>query len=60
MILIDYHFLLDTRERQNLMIDYESESKTNRFECLMHHLTDEQRSIFELRSSLFALQLIAE
>jgi hypothetical protein len=60
MILIDYHSLRDTRERQNLMIDYESELKTNRFECLMHHLTDEWRSVFELRSLLCALQWIVE
>jgi hypothetical protein len=33
MILIDYHSFGDTRERQNLMINYESESKMSRFKC---------------------------
>jgi hypothetical protein len=42
------------------MIDYESKSKTNRFECSMHHLTDEWRLIFELRSLFCALQWIVE
>jgi hypothetical protein len=60
MILIDYHFLRDTRERQNLVINYESESKTSRFEYLMHHLADEWCSVFELRSLLCALQWIVE
>ncbi len=60
MILIDYHSLRDTRRRQNLVINYESRSKTNRFECLMHHLVDEWRLAFELRSLFCALQWIVE
>jgi hypothetical protein len=41
MISINHHFSRDTREQKNLMINYESESRTSRFECLMHHLADE-------------------
>jgi hypothetical protein len=41
MILIDYHFFRDTRERKNLVINYESESRTSRFEYLVHHSADE-------------------
>jgi hypothetical protein len=60
MILIDHHFFRDTQKQKNLMIDYESKTKTSRFECSMHHLTDEWRSIWELRSLLCALQWIVE
>jgi hypothetical protein len=60
MILIDYHSFRDTRERQNLMINYESESKMSRFVCSMHHLNDEWRLTFEVRSLLCALQWIVE
>jgi hypothetical protein len=60
MILIHYHFSRDTQKRQNWMINYESKSKTNRFECSMHHLINEWRSVFELRSLLCALKWIVE
>jgi hypothetical protein len=50
MILIDYHSFRDTQERQNLMIEHESESRTSRFEYSMHHSLDEQQSIFEFYS----------
>ncbi len=60
MILIDYHFFRDTQKRQNLTIKHESKSRMNRYEYLMHHLFDEQRSIFELHSLSCALQWIAE
>jgi hypothetical protein len=60
MILIDYYSFRDIQERQNLMIEHESESRTNRFECLVHHSFDEQQSIFELHSWSCALRRIVE
>jgi hypothetical protein len=60
MILTDYHFFRDTREDWNLVIDYESKSKTSRFECSMHHSVDKWRRIFEFRSLSCASQLIVE